>query len=190
MSIDTQEKESFLQELYRTSGGMAESQVSMYQLGDNLGLSRSEVSALSEDLIIDGYVELRTLSGAVSITAEGLAALGIASETDLSATLPQLSGENILTDDDRQLLADIITKTKQCTFGASTPLAQLEDLLIELKTLELQLQAAQPKSAIAVAVLTSMTERLLPLQNSEAASSLRTDLEHLIRTERNSSTAG
>jgi len=190
MSIDTPEKDSFLQELYRTSGGEVEVQVSMYQLGDSLGLSKSEVSALSEDLIIDGYVELRSLSGAVSITEEGLAALGIASQNDLSATLPRLSGEDILTVEDRQLLAEIISRIQQCTFGASTTLAQLEDLLIDLKTLELQLQAVQPASAISMAVLASMTDRLTALQGSDAASSLQVELEHLIRTERNSSTAG
>lgn len=190
MSIDTPEKDSFLQELYRTSGGELEAQISMYQLGDSLGLSKSEVSALSEDLIIDGYVELRSLSGAVSITEEGLAALGIASENDLTTTLPQLSGENILTDDDRRLLAEIIVRIQQCTFSANTTLAQLEDLLIDLKTLELQLQAAQPSSTITVAVVTSITDRLSALQNSDAASSLRVELEHMVRTERNFSTAG
>lgn len=179
MSIDTPEKDRFLQELFRTSGGNSDTQISMYQIGDSLGFSKSEVSALSEDLIIDGLVELRTLSGAVSITPEGLAALGITAETDTASALPRLSGEKVLTGDDRQLLVDLINKTKQCTFGNDTELSALEELLIDLKTIEVQLLSDRPKTAIIRAVLLSMLDGLRLLEATGSTASLSAELENL-----------
>ncbi|WP_136799065.1 hypothetical protein [Desulfosediminicola ganghwensis] len=180
MTIDTPEKDSFLQELHRTSGGEARTHVSMYKLGESLGLTRSEASALSEDLIIDGYVELQNLSGAISITQEGLAAIGITAEVSPPQNLPQLSGEKIITDNDSQLLNRAIDKVRKCTFNTDTDLAQLEELLIDLKTLEIQLLSSRPKTTVVHAILTSIKEEIRQHAASDALSNLEAELESLV----------
>ena len=75
---------NFLQQLYQMSSGDVTAEVSMYDVGASLGLDKSDAGAVAEDLIIDGYAELKNLTGGISITTEGLRMLEVdtAGKTD------------------------------------------------------------------------------------------------------------
>ena len=77
---------AYLQELYNTTKGNTETQVSMYDLGPALGLEKTAAGKIAEDLMVLGFIELKTLAGGISITDEGLKKLGIspAPKEDLS----------------------------------------------------------------------------------------------------------
>jgi aspartate racemase len=49
----------------------------MYEVGRSLGLGKVEAGALAEELMVAGLVELKTLAGAITITADGLRYLGL-----------------------------------------------------------------------------------------------------------------
>ena len=61
----------FLIQLFEQTGGDPSVQVSMYQIGELLGLEREAASKVAQDLIASELVEIRTLSGGIAITAGG-----------------------------------------------------------------------------------------------------------------------
>ena len=72
MGLENGQMKQYLLELYEQSQGESQSESSMYEIGAALGLEKSEAGALAEDLIIEGYAELKNLAGGITITAEGI----------------------------------------------------------------------------------------------------------------------
>ena len=75
--MDNPEEQAFLYELYTMTRGDTSTQVSMYDIGKTLGLEKTAAGSMAESLFIQGFAELKTLSGGISITVEGLGALDI-----------------------------------------------------------------------------------------------------------------
>ena len=67
MTIANTQMKSFLRQLYQMSDGDTDTAVSMYDIGAILGLEKSAAGTIAEDLIIDGYAELKTLSGGITM---------------------------------------------------------------------------------------------------------------------------
>jgi hypothetical protein len=63
----------FIVELYHRTQGDASVKVSMFDIGESLGLDRKLSLRTAEELIGTGLVEIKTLSGAIGITADGVA---------------------------------------------------------------------------------------------------------------------
>jgi len=75
MFIQDDIKESlplFLVELYHRTQGDASVKVSMFDIGESLGLDRKLTLRTAEELIGTGLVEIKTLSGVIGITADGV----------------------------------------------------------------------------------------------------------------------
>lgn len=158
MSNDSQPvPKSLLMELYLKTKGDLQQTVSMYDLGASLGLAKAAAGAAAEELMVEGLVELRTLSGGISITAEGLAALGIAPAAPLVSPGQErrLSKGPVLDDGDRELLQQLLADLRACAGNGKT-IAQLEEMLIDIKTIEVQLLSPAAKSAIIREVLRSL----------------------------------
>ena len=64
--IDDRGRE-FLLQIYQETNGDPAVQVSMYDIGEQLGLARESASRVAEDLIACQLVEIRTLSGGIGI---------------------------------------------------------------------------------------------------------------------------
>ena len=64
---------SFLLELCQRTNGDTSVQVSMYEIGEALGLDRDNAKRLSEELISWNLIDIRTLSGGISISQDGIA---------------------------------------------------------------------------------------------------------------------
>jgi hypothetical protein len=162
MSTDSQPvATSLLMELYQKTKGDLQQTVSMYDLGATLGLARAAAGSVAEELMVEGLVELRTLSGGISITVEGLAALGIAPASPLVAPGPErrLSKGPVLDDGDRELLEQLLTDLRSCS-GSGKTIGQMEEIFIDIKTIEVQLLSPAAKSAIIREVLRSLHDSL------------------------------
>ncbi|MGD9241452.1 MAG: hypothetical protein PVG69_15590, partial [Desulfobacterales bacterium] len=61
----------FLIQLFEQTRGDTSAQVSMYDVGKDIGLDRDTSSRVAQDLIGLQLVEIRTLSGGIGISAEG-----------------------------------------------------------------------------------------------------------------------
>jgi len=154
---------TFLLELYRESGGDAERQLSMYEIGERLGLERSATSKLVENLIGWELVEIRTLSGGVGITAgavDELEALGLGEEKPGSAP-PRLGDAPVPEERARAALVELIAELKQQTGNLQLSYEALSEWMADLKTIDAQLESPRPKTAILRACLESLREPLM-----------------------------
>ena len=62
----------FLVELYHRTQGDASVEVSMFDIGESLGLDRRLSLRTAEELIGTGLAEIKTLSGIIGITTDGV----------------------------------------------------------------------------------------------------------------------
>jgi hypothetical protein len=158
MSNDSQPvSTSLLMELYQKTKDDLKQTVSMYDLGASLGLAKAAAGAAAEELMVEGLVELRTLSGGISITADGLAALGIAPAAPLVAPEQErkLSKGPVLDGGDRELLRQLLAGLSACSGNGKT-IGDMEEILFDIKTIEVQLLSSAAKSAIIREVLRSL----------------------------------
>lgn len=154
---DSQEVQRYLFELYQMTAGDAGAQVSMFEVGAVMGLEKTEAGKLAEELIGDGLAEVKTLSGGIGITAEGIQRVqaggagepSAAAEPDLGRG-PVLEGEAVAALS--SLLADV--KARLPKTGATYD--QLEEMVMDLKTVDVQLLSPRPKSAIVRETLRSL----------------------------------
>ena len=75
MFIQDDIKESlplFLVELYHRTQGDVSVKVSMFDIGESLGLDRKLSLRTAEELIGTGLAEIKTLSGIIGITTDGV----------------------------------------------------------------------------------------------------------------------
>ena len=72
MDANSPEAQNYLLELYQMTTGDINAQVSMYDVGAAIGLEKNDAGKLAEDLIGDGLVAVKTLSGGIGITDLGV----------------------------------------------------------------------------------------------------------------------
>ena len=158
MDSENLNSKTFLAELHRQTKGDMQSQVSMYTVGAAIGLAKGEAGSLAEELMVSGLVELRTLAGGISITRDGLSSLGISA--------PQPAGDNdgeqrlgkgtIADKGDRELLCRLIETVKASLPALAIEYEQLEEIVIDIKTIDVQLLSPAPKIAVFRELLRSL----------------------------------
>ena len=141
-------------------------QVSMYDIGGVLGLEKSSAGAIAEELIVDGYAELVTLAGGISITSGGLKELNITPADSSETMVRKLGDEKILSEDGLKAVEEMLALIKGCVAGNSAPYEVLEEIVIDIKTAELQLLSPKPKTEIIREVLKSLNESIRATENS------------------------
>jgi len=151
-------REAFLLELYRCTKADESAQASMYTLGAGIGMDKTGAKKAAEDLIGMGLVEIRTLSGGVGITAEGIAAVRTQGGAGDSENSFRLSAGPCIDERDRSALAALLASLRQATGRASGPYAQLEELVLDIKTMEVHLLSPRPKTAVIKALLQALQE--------------------------------
>lgn len=175
MDIDDLSIKGFLEELYRQTGGDAENQVSMYDVGAVIGLDKNEAGSLAEQLIVQGQVELKTLAGGVSITSEGLAILGISAPRSHSPeNALQLGNGPVVDDTDRNTIQQIQEKIKKEISELSLEYDLLEEIIIDLKTIEVYMLSPSPKVAVLLELFRSLKNAFETAQSSKIATLLKT----------------
>ena len=159
--MDDNRTTDFLRQLYQMSGGDISTDVSMYLIGEQLGLDKGEAASLAEDIIIDGFAELKTLAGGVVLTQKGLEMLGKGGDSaaDDDSTAYVLGENEILTGEDTGAVSAMLDEIRKTVTGEAG-YDELEVLVIDIKTVEVQMLSSRPKTAIVKAVFASIGQTM------------------------------
>ena len=158
MDSENPNSKIFLAELHRQTKGDMQAQVSMYVIGAAIGLAKNEAGSLAEELMVAGLVELQTLAGGISITRDGLSSLGIsAPQPAVNDDGEQRFGKGTIADKgDRELLCRLVLAVKSSLPGLDIEYQQLEEIVIDIKTIDVQLLSPAPKIAVLRELLRSL----------------------------------
>ena len=146
----------------------------MYDVGATLGLSKAESGSLAESLMVEGLVELKTLAGGIGITSEGLAILGITAAAPVAAgQTPCFGSGPLATDSDLRMIGQIVGRIKDSIAGQSVGYDCLEEIVIDLKTIELHMLSPRPKVPVLRALLRSLHEAFVAADIKQTATMLK-----------------
>lgn len=151
--LDTTPRNLFM-ELNRATQGNPQAQVSMYAIGEAIGLDRDASTLAAEDLMAHGFVEIRTLSGDIGLSEAGAALLTDDQETPSGG--PRLGTEPALDASRREQVEQVLTCIKSELSRSGLIFAALAEMMADIHTIEAQLTSPQPKTAILRACFTSM----------------------------------
>ncbi len=147
MSIEDASRQRFLQELYNRAEGDFEIHISMYDLGTDLGFEKDEAAAFAQELFIEGLAEMKTLSGGMGITQKGLKALGI-NITPKKENNSFILGSPVLDEQGKKAVQELLNKIRTALDSKALPFDLMEEIVIDLKTIEVQMLSPNPKTPI------------------------------------------
>jgi hypothetical protein len=160
----------YLTELCAQSQGDTGVQVSMFEVGAAIGLEKAEAGMIAEELIIDGRAELKNLSGGISITPQGVAAVqGKVGGPALTSSGLQLGNGLVLGDNGRKAVEKIIGEIRAAGVQRSATYEQFEEIVVDIKTIETQMLSPHPKIAVIREILRSLHTTLTGLNASGLA---------------------
>jgi hypothetical protein len=161
MSLNSSHETNFILEVYRLTKGDPAAQVSTTDIGAAIGLEKAEAGKLSETLIGQGWVEIKTLSGGIGITAEGIEAARAAGGGPAPGdSPPSLGTAPILDATGRRTVESLLSDVRAHLGASQATYDNLEEIVIDIKTMETQLLSRKPKTAIAREVIRSMQSSL------------------------------
>lgn len=160
MSFSRPTPNAFLAELMRRTKGDLQAKISMYDTGAALGLEKAEAGKLAEEVIAQGWAEIKTLSGDIGITSEGIAASGTDGSENSSTSTPSMGKGPIVQDADRIVVERVLERIQNELVDMSLPYDTLEEIVMDLKTTRVQLLSPKPKTAIIIAALNSLKSAL------------------------------
>jgi len=165
----------FLQQLYDRTRGDASIKVSMYEIGEAIDLDRDTSSQVAQTLIGLDFVEIKTLSGGIGISPDGVAAIesggdGVAPP---AGVVPALSNARILSTADLGAVEQIIAYLKNEAAGFNLDFEAMAELVADLRTIDAQLSSSRPKTDVVRACLQSIEALMTALGHKEAGSRLR-----------------
>jgi len=171
--------QQFLIQLFEQTKGDVSIQVSMYDIGDLLGLDRDTASSVAQELMGRQLAEIRTLSGGIGISTDGAARIqnlmgpmaSDASEAD------QLGDGPVLTSGGQQAVAQVVSELKNQIGSLGLDFDTLGELMADLKTMEAQLDSSRPKTAIIQACLHSVLGVVEKAQDSRISGRIRQLME-------------
>lgn len=173
MDMNDAEVRDYLLEVYNQTQGDQEKQVAMQDVGLALGMDKDQAGALGQDLVVEGLVDLKTLAGGISLTSQGLEMLQKGGYITVSVKDSfQISGGPVINEADRQSIEKIVEKIKQAVSQKSAPFEDLEEIVVDLKTLEVYLLSPKPKTSIVRAIFNSLHDSLKRLDLNEVAMTL------------------
>ena len=155
----SQSETNFLLQLYQQTNGEESRQIESAAIGTTLGMDKLSSRKISEELIGYGFVAVKTLSGGIGITAEGLAKarhLGALDQT----TAPLLDKAPVIDADRCKKVEKVLTDLKKCLDQCRLDYDVMAEVVIDIKTMEVQLLSPKPKTAIIKAGLISMSKVL------------------------------
>jgi hypothetical protein len=161
----TDPSNAFLLALYSVTGGDTAVKTSMHEVGATIGMDKTESGKMAENLIGMGWVEVKTLSGGIGITTEGVEAAQNAGAGPPSgggsAQAAGLGSGPLLDAGDRRTVETLLTQVKQGLAKLSADYAVLEELVIDIKTAEVQLLSPRAKTAVVREVLRALQAGLV-----------------------------
>ena len=142
--------QQFLVTLFEQTKGDVAIQVSMYDIGELLGMERETASAVAQELMGRQLAEIRTLSGGIGISADGSARIQalmgpMASDNSGPANLGDAP---VLASGGQQTAGQVVSELKNQAGSLGLDFDTLGELMADLKTMEAQLDSSRPKTAI------------------------------------------
>jgi len=166
---------NFLIKLYELTHGNPSSQVSMYDVGEAIGLERDASLKTAEVLFGFGLAEIKTLAGVIGITEDGL------SEVMKNNAYKEIAGvagfrlgdAPIIDDAGQKSIEQVISgiKTKAGSLGLDYD--TLEELLADLKTIDVQLTSSRPKLKIIHECFQSIIDVLQKVDANELVNQIK-----------------
>ncbi len=154
MDMDTPEVKAYLYELNTMTQSDPDVQVSMHDVGAALGFDKDSAGQLAEILFMGGYAELKTLAGGIGITPMGMETLG------LKAKLPHgsltLGTDPVLAGPGREVVETILAEIKTHLASGQGSYDGLEEVVLDIKTIEVQMLSPRPKTSVVREVLRSI----------------------------------
>jgi hypothetical protein len=140
----------FLFQVFQETNGDTSVQVSMYDIGETLGLDRDAALKVGEALIALQMVEIRTLSGGIGISADGVAEMQQQFGDRILPADPviRLGDEPILDPTRCQAVEALIASIKARVGNLGFDFDGLSELMADMKTIDAQLGSSRPKAAI------------------------------------------
>ena len=168
--------QQFLIQLFEKTKGDSTVQVSMYDIGDQLGLERDSASAVAQELIGSMLVEIRTLSGGIGISADGsqMARKLIGPMAPTGNEVVKLDDTPLVNSTGRQAVEQIVSELKNLAGALGQDDETLAELMADLKTIDAQLGSSRPKTAIIRECLFSVLSVLINAGDNETAGRIRT----------------
>ncbi len=159
----------FLIELFEDTSGDTATQVSMYDVGEGLGMDRDTSARVAETLIGLQLVEIRTLSGGIGISPEGAAEVKglMGGAAPMGESPGKLSDQLIMDAGNCQAVEHVTDALKNQTGTLGLDFDRLSELMADLKTIDAQLGSSRPKTAIIRECLRSITDVLGRVANSD-----------------------
>lgn len=150
MNQDDVAAKNYLETIYNRCNNDIQQQVSMYEAGAAIGLEKNEAGSLAEDLMVQGLLELKTLAGEVSLTEEGMSFLGISlpAAAVQQDGLQKFSSQPVMQEADLSLTKQLIEDIKQSVGSQQLEFALTEEIVLDIKTIDIQLLSPRPKTAI------------------------------------------
>ena len=141
---------NFLIKLYELTQGNPSSQVSMYDVGETIGLERDDALKTAEVLFGFGMAEIKTLAGGIGITEAGLSeVMGNDADQEMAgATVFRLGDVPLIDDAGKKSVEQVISDIKTKAGSLGLDFDTLEELLADLKTIDVQLTSSRPKTKI------------------------------------------
>jgi hypothetical protein len=165
----------FLIQLFEQTRGDTSAQVSMYDLGNDLGLDRDTSSRVAETLMGLQLVEIRTLSGGIGISTQGADEVKtLMGDAALAGELHgKLTDQSIMDQISSQAVEQAAGELKSKAGNLGLDFESLSELMADLKTIDAQLSSSRPKTAIIRECLHSLKENLEGLAESESLVKVR-----------------
>ncbi len=150
MTIETslsQSERDFLLELYQQTNGDESRQVNSTAIGDVMGIDKPSARKLSEGLIGYGFVVVKTLSGGIGITADGMAAAQRLGASGQSAQ-PILGKGPVIDKNESPAVESALEELKKLISQTKLAYDAMAQLVMDIKTIEVQLLSPKPKTSI------------------------------------------
>jgi DNA-binding MarR family transcriptional regulator len=158
---------NFLVELFKQTNGDTEATSSMYDIGEALSLDKPTASKVAEDLIGMQLIEIRTLSGGVGITEAGVekAVQHGAEPASPGGGKIVLGDGPVISDAEREAVEQATAEIKVAAGGFNLDFNALNELMADVKTIDVQMMSPRPKTAVIRECCRSLKH---VIQNTEA----------------------
>ena len=154
--------QQYLIQLFEQTNGDTAAQVSMYDIGEDLGMDHETSAHVAETLIGLQLAEIRTLSGGIGISDEGAAEVkGLMGDLPQSGEISgRLSDQPIMDANGCKAVQHLADALKNQTGSLGLDFDGLSELMADLKSIDAQLGSSRPKTAIIRECLRSIKELL------------------------------
>ena len=173
MTISLEDRQmEFLAEAYRLTGGDLSAKVSMYDVGEAIGADRDEASMLAQELMGLSLLDVRSLSGGIGITEQGVEAVAPSGPAGGPAA-DRLGDGPILSGADAGIVNRVMDRVKKDAGGLGLAFDALNELMADIRTVDVQMASPRPKTAVILACFDAMATSLDETGNRDLAAAIR-----------------